>query len=322
MSRLVISRLLQSLVVVALIAVGSFFILRLAPGDPARSRLGITADPEAVAALRSRLGLDDPIYQQLGRFITDAMHGNLGTSYTTQQPVITIISERFGPTAQVALFAFIIAVVVGLPLGILSAVRRGGLTDTGVQVASMVGVSIPNFVVGLFMLLVFGLWFPGILPFRGYVSMLTDPVQGFRHTILPAAALSLAPIAILARMTRASMLEVLGQDYILTAKAFGVSWRETIWRDALRNALLPVLTVMGLLVGFLLSGTVVMEQVFGIPGLGSELVQSFDGRDYPVAIGIMLVFAVGFLGINLLTDVAYTAINPRLRANPSGRASL
>lgn len=319
MLRLITSRVAQSALVLMLISVGSFFVLRLAPGDPARARLGIEATPATVEALRHRLGLDDPLWQQFGRFAGNAVRGDFGTSDATQQSVGQIISDRLGATVQLALFAFLISVVIGLPLGVLSAVRRGGLADTAVQAASLLGVAIPNFVVGLFLLLVFGLWFPGVLPFRGYVSVVADPIEGFRHTILPAVALSLAPIAILARMTRASMLEVLDQDYILAAKSLGVSWREIIWRDALRNALLPVLTVMGLLVGFLLSGTVVMEKVFGIPGLGGELVQSFDARDYPVAIGIMLVFAVGFLLVNLLTDILYAAINPRLRANPSGR---
>src|ERR671930_1096275 len=216
-------------------------------------------------------------------------------------------------TAQISLTALVLIVLIGVPLGIVSALHKDRAVDQTVRVAALFGISVPNFVIGILLILIFGWYFPGIMPYEGFVPLRQDPLGSLKTTILPAVALALAQVGIVARLTRSSMLEVINQEYITAARAFGVPERELIWRDALRNALLPVLTILGIITGFLLGGSVVVESVFGIAGLGRLLVESFASRDYPVTIGVMLFLAVVFVLVNLLVDVLYGVINPRIR---------
>jgi peptide/nickel transport system permease protein len=311
-------RLGHLIIVFFMVAALAFLLLHAAPGDPARLQAGIYATPSQIAATRIELGLNRPIFAQFATWVGHALTGNLGVAYTDSQPVRTVIAESLGPTVQLAAVAFALIVIIALPLGVISAVRKDRAADRAGRVLTIFGLAVPNYVIGLLLVLIFGWWVPGIFPFQGYISIVGDPVAGFEHTILPAVALALTPIGLVARLTRTSILEVMNEPYVTAARAFGVSEREVIWRDVLRNGLMPVVTVLGLVFGFLLSGAVIVENIFGIPGLGRQLIQSFAARDYPVAIGVMLVFAAGFLIMSFLADVAYMVVNPRLRRAASG----
>jgi peptide/nickel transport system permease protein len=273
--------------------------LRLAPGDPAELQAGLNATPETIEALRHEMALDQPLPVQYLAWASRAVRGDLGVSYSTRQPVTSLIGQRLPITVQIALTAFAMIVVIGVPLGIASALHKDRATDQAVRVVSLFGISVPNFVIGILLVLMFGWYFPGIMPYEGFVPLRDDPVGSLKTTALPALALALAQVGIVARLTRSSMLEVVNQEYITAARAFGGSERELIWRDALRNALLPVVTILGIIAGFLLGGSVVVESVFGIAGLGRLLVESFASRDYPVTIGVMLFIAVVFVLVNL-----------------------
>jgi peptide/nickel transport system permease protein len=312
--RLTLSRLGQAVPVLVLVSVVAFALLRLAPGDPAQIQAGADATPETLAAIRAELALDQPLPVQYVAWAGRVVRGDLGRSYQSRQPVTQLIGERLPATVQIGAVALVLIVAVGIPLGIASALRKDSAVDQVVRVTSLLGISVPNFVIGILLVLVFGWYFPGIMPYEGYVALPEDPLESLKHTLLPSLALAIAQVGIVARLTRVSMLEVIGQEYITVARAFGVSERELVWRDALRNALLPLLTVLGIISGFLLGGSVVVESVFGIAGLGRLLVESFSQRDYPVTIGVMLFIAVIFVLINLLVDLLYGVVNPRIRA--------
>ena len=320
MLRLLASRLMLAVPVLILVSIVAFFLLRLAPGDPAQLQAGPDAAPEVVQAIRRELALDEPVPVQYAAWAARALQGNLGVSYSSKQPVAALIGERLPVTTQIGVLALLLSVVVGVPLGIVSALRKDRPLDQATRVVSLCGISVPNFVIGMLMVLLFGWYFPGILPYEGFVPLTQDPLTSLKHSLLPAMALALAQVGIITRMTRSSMLEVISQEYITAGRAFGVPEAELIWRDALRNALVPVLTVLGLITGFLLGGAVVIENVFGIAGLGRLLVESFAQRDYPVTIGVMLFVAVVFVAVNLVVDVLYGVVNPRIRAGyVSGR---
>ena len=314
MLRLTLSRLGQAVPVLVLVSIVAFVLLRLAPGDPAQIQAGAEATPETLAAIRAELALDEPLPVQYVAWAGHVLRGDLGRSYQSRQPVTQLIGERLPATVQVAAVALLLIVAVGIPLGIASALRQDSTVDQVVRVTSLLGISVPNFVIGILLVLAFGWYFPGLMPYEGYVALSEDPLESVKHTLLPSLALALAQLGIVARLTRASMLEVIGQEYITVARAFGVAERELVWRDALRNALLPVLTVLGIVSGFLLGGSVVVESVFGIAGVGRLLVESFSQRDYAVTIGVMLFIAVVFVVVNLLVDLLYGVVNPRIRA--------
>lgn len=313
------SRLASSVPVLVMISIVSFTLLRLSPGDPARLSVGLEAPPEALAKARAEMRLDDPIWAQYWAWATDLLHGDFGTSYSDRSPVIDVIGERLPVTLQLALAALLLIVAVGIPLGVLSALHPNKLMDQLIRVGSLAGISVPNFVVGLFLVLIFGWWFPGILPYQGFVRLSEDPWTSLQNTVLPAVALAAPQVGLVARLTRSSMLEVLGRDYVSAARAMGVRERVVIWKDTLRNALLPVITVLGVQTGFLLGGSVVVETVFGIPGLGRLLVESFAIRDYPVTIGVMMFIAAVFVFINIVVDLLYGVINPRIRIGYGAR---
>jgi len=311
--RLVLSRLALAVPVMICVSIVSFVLLRLAPGDPAVLQAGVDAGPEVVEAIRKELALDQPLPVQYIAWASNVIQGDLGVSYSARQPVTLLIGQRLPVTAQIASTALLLIILIGVPLGIVSALRKDRGVDQAVRVASLFGISVPNFVIGILLILVFGWYFPGIMPYEGFVPFRQDPLGSLKTTLLPAMALAMAQVGIVARLTRSSMLEVVNQEYITAARAFGVSEREVIWRDALRNALLPVLTILGIITGFLLGGSVVIESVFGIAGLGRLLVESFAARDYPVTIGVMLFIAIVFVLVNLVVDVLYGVINPRIR---------
>jgi peptide/nickel transport system permease protein len=313
MLRLILGRLALAVPVMVCVSIVAFVLLRLAPGDPAQLQAGVNASPETIEALRHEMALDHPLPVQYLAWAGHVLHADLGVSYSTRQPVVALIGQRLPTTLQIALLALLLIVLIGVPLGIFSALHKERAVDQSVRVVSLFGISVPNFVIGILLVLLFGWYFPGIMPYEGFVPLRDDPVGSLKTTLLPAVALALAQIGIVARLTRSSMLEVLNQEYITAARAFGVPERELIWRDALRNALLPVLTILGIITGFLLGGSVVVESVFGIAGLGRLLVESFASRDYPVTTGVMLFLAIVFVLVNLIVDVLYGVVNPRIR---------
>lgn len=314
MVRLLVTRLTFAVPVLFFVSVISFVLLRLAPGDPARLQAGFDAPPEAIEVIRRDLGLDQPWTTQYAIWIGKVLRGDLGVSYTARVPVTTLIAERLPVTAQIGALALVFIIIIGIPLGIWSALEKDKLPDQIVRVVSLFGISVPNFVVGIIAILIFGWYFPNILPYEGFVPFRENPLASLQHSLLPALALASSQVGIIARLTRSSMLEVINQEYITAARAFGVPEPQIIWRDALRNALLPVLTVLGVITGFLLGGSVVIETVFGIAGLGRLLVESFGLRDYPVTIGVMMFIATVFVVINLIVDLLYGVVNPRIRA--------
>lgn len=321
MLRLLLSRLALAVPVLFLVSVVAFGLLRLAPGDPAQLQAGAEAGPDVVQAIRRELALDRPLPDQYLVWLSRLVRGDFGVSYSARLPVLSLIGERLPTTLQISAAALLLTVLLGIPMGIASALRKDRAADQAIRVASLIGISVPGFVIGILIVLVFGWYYPGILPYEGFVPFSQDPLNSLRHTLLPALTLAGSALGIVARQTRASMLEVLNQEYITAARAFGISERELIWKDALRNALLPVITTLGLITGYLLGGSVVIETVFGIAGLGRLLVESFAARDYPVTIGVMLFIATVFVGVNLVVDLLYGVVNPRIRAGyESGRS--
>ena len=286
------------------ISIVVFIVTRLAPGDPALMLLGPTATPSALEQARADLGLDQPLYMQYVNFLRAAFHGDLGRSFMTKQPVIEALKSALPPTFELALAAFGLSVLIGIPLGIVSAVKRGGLVDNLIRILSVAWFSIPVFWSGLMLILLFSVylrWFP---PFGHGTPM---------HLVLPAFSLALVSIGMLTRMTRSSVLEVLDEDYVRTARAKGLVERAVIFRHVLKNAMLPVVTVLGLQFGTLLSGAVLTESVFARPGLGRLLVDAIFARDYPVIrVGILTVALIVIL-VNLLTDLTYLVLDPRVQ---------
>lgn len=313
MARLIATRTIFAIPVLLLISAISFGMLRAAPGDPAVLQAGAGASQEAIEATRGKLRLNDSIFEQYFAWLSQVLRGDLGNSYTSGLPVTELIGARLPATLQLSLFALLLIIGVGVPLGVTSALRRNRPYDQVVRVLSLVGISIPNFVIGVLLILVFGWWMTGVLPFQGYVPFQENPWESVRHLLLPAIALAIPEMGLVARLTRSSMLEVLSQEYISSARALGIAERTVIWKDALRNALMPVVTIVGVIAGFLLGGSVVIESVFGIPGLGRLLIESFSTRDYAVTIGVMMFIAAVFVITNLVVDVLYGVINPRIR---------
>lgn len=314
MKAYLIKRLLSVLPVLFIVSLLVFMIIHLTPGDPASVMLGDEATPEEVAALRDQLGLNLPLYQQYFHWIGNALIGNLGYSYFMQQSVTEAIFDRLGPTLSLAIIAQLIAVVIAIPIGIISARKRGTATDQSLMSLSLLGLSIPNFLLSLFLVLIFtvNLKWP---PVAGYRPLSDGLWTHFRYLIIPATALGTITAALIARMTRSSMLEVLNANYIKTARSKGVKERGVIYRHALRNAFLPVLTVIGQTFAGLVAGAAVLETIFNIPGVGQLIVNSVQRRDYSVIQGAVLFITVAFVFINLLVDLLYSVIDPRVRLN-------
>jgi peptide/nickel transport system permease protein len=281
-----------------------FSLIHLIPGDPAQAMLGEAATPQDVAELRRRLGLDRPLLEQYGAFLSGATRGDLGTSLRTGQPVAAQILERMPATAELAAAAMIVAILCSIPLGIAAAVGRGTSVDHGAMTLALAGVSIPNFWLGPLLAIIFSVEL-GWLPVSGRGTL--------AHLVLPAFSLGAALAAILARMTRATLLEELREQYVVAARARGVSRTRAVMRHAFRNSLIPVVTLIGLQFGSVLTGAVITETIFAWPGIGRLLIQSIGFRDYPLVQGCILLIAVTYVGVNLLTDLVYGILDPRIR---------
>jgi peptide/nickel transport system permease protein len=307
-----ISRLLAAVPVVLLVSTSVFLLLFLTPGDPAATILGSDASPERVQEVRTRLGLDDPAPIQLAHWYGHLLQGDLGTSLFLNQPVTQAIAQRAEPTLLLTLLSTLLAIAVGLPLGILAATRPGTWADFSAMLVGLAGVSMPTFWVGLNLIFLFAVllnW----LPVAGYAPLASGPTETARYLLLPAVTLAFPQAALLARMTRSVMLDTLREDYVRTARSKGLREQRVILLHALRNALIPLATVLGLIVAVLLGGAVVTEQVFNIPGVGRLLVQAVGRRDYPVVQGVVLVIAGIYVLVNLVVDLAYGVLDPRVR---------
>ncbi len=311
MTQYVLRRLALMVPVAFLVSVGVFGLLHLTPGDPALLVLGEDASKQQVVQLRHELGLDRPIYEQYTIWISRVVRGDLGVSIRNHQPVTKVILERLPATLELGLTALLWAIVVSVPLGTIAALRRGSPIDVASTSFTIAGVSVPNFVVGLLLILVIAVTLRA-LPTGGYVSFLADPGDNLRRLILPALTLGTAAAAVNTRFTRSAMIEVLGQDYIRTARAKGARWSKVVTGHALKNALIPVVTVVGIQVGQIIEGAVVTETVFAWPGVGQYAVASIGTRDYPIIQGIVLLAAFSFMFANLLVDLAYAWLDPRI----------
>lgn len=306
-------RLLWMIPILLGISVIVFSMMHLAPGDPAEAILGPRGTEDLLRQARRELGLDQPLYVQYGHWVLNAMHGDLGKSYRLNRPVAPEVLDRFRNSALLAGVAFVIAVVFGTLAGCVSAVRRGGLLDNALMAVTVTGISMPPFYLGMLLIILFSVKLD-ILPTGGMFDVREDPSTArlLVHLILPTLTLAAVPIAVIARIMRSSMLEVVGQDYIRTARAKGLRDRGVIGRHALRNALIPVVAVVGLQVGYLLSAAALVEVVFSWPGLGSLLVQSIVQRDLPLAQGAVLVIAVVYVVVNIVTDLVQAWLDPRI----------
>lgn len=304
MADFLFSRLLSALLVIAGVVCLVFLLIHLIPGDPVDVMLGESAMPADREALRVALGLDRPMAAQLVQYLSGISHLDLGNSLHSKQPVIEILAGRIPATLQLALAALACALLIALPLGLLAAVRRGSIWDWGAVSFSTLGVSIPNFWLGPMLILLFSLWL-GWTPVSGRESI--------SSLVLPAITLGTGFAAILARMIRSSLLEVLGEDYVRTARAKGLEERHVLWRHAMRNAWLPVVTLIGLQLGALLGGAVVTEVVFDWPGVGSLMIDAIQKRDYPVVQGCVLFVSLSYVLVNTITDIVYGLVDPRIR---------
>jgi peptide/nickel transport system permease protein len=281
-----------------------FGMMQIAPGDPAQLLAGIDAEAEDIAAIRDKYNLNDPLYVQYGTWLGNVLQGDLGRSLTTRRPVIDEIASRIGPTAQLAIFGTVVAVIVGTGVGILSAQRHNTVIDYVTMVLALIGASMPAFWLGLMLILLFAVrfsWLP------------TSGAGGMSSIVLPGLTLAASSTAVIARMTRSSVLDVNKREYIRTARAKGLTEHGVLRRHIMQNALIPVLTVVGLQFGNLLGGTVITETVFARPGLGRLLVDGINTRDFPVVQGTLLVLAFAFVMVNLLVDIGYTYLDPRIR---------
>jgi peptide/nickel transport system permease protein len=306
------TRLLQVLPTLLLVSILVFCLQQLMPGDPALVLAGEDHDPAVLAQIRTELWLDRSLPVQYFHWIGNVLHGDLGFSWRIRQPVAQLVAEKLPVTLQLGVMAFIIALCIGIPMGILSAVKKNGFWDYFANGVGLAGLSTPNFWLGIMLILLVSVKL-GWLPPSGYVSLFEDWRQSLATTIMPAFVLGNAISAVLMRHTRSAMLTALEQDYVRTARAKGLREFLVVLRHAFRNALVPVVTLGALELGTLLSGAVLTEQVFSIPGFGKMIVDAVFNRDYPVVQGVVLVTATVYIGLNLLADVLYVVINPRLR---------
>ncbi|HSB81863.1 MAG TPA: ABC transporter permease [Candidatus Methylomirabilis sp.] len=312
MTQYLIRRILALVPVMLVVATLVFVLMHLTPGDPVSAMLGMDANPADVQRMRVALGLDQPLHLQYAQWIGKVLHGNFGESIFLQIPVLAAVAERLEPTLLLTLLAMGVAVGLGIPAGVISATRFGSLADQGFMSLALLGVSMPEFWLGLNLIFFVAVklgWFP----VAGYVPLGTSWLATLRYLAMPAFCLGFVQSALIARMTRAVMLDVLSQDYIRTGHAKGLSQRRVVCRHALKNALIPTLTVIGISFAILMGGTIVIETVFNIPGVGRLLIQSVLRRDYPVIQGVVLLIAGAYVLINLLVDVAYAYLDPRIK---------
>lgn len=309
----ILRRILIAIPTILLVSVFVFSLQKLLPGDPVLVLAGEDRSPEVLEYLREKYHLNDPVIYQYGNWVADVLRGDLGMSLRTNTPVITLIAQKLPVTIQLAIMSMIFAFIIGIPMGILSAVKKDTPLDYVANAIALSGLSVPNFWFGIMLIMLFAVKL-GVLPASGYEPFFHNPLHSLITTILPAFVIGNSLAATLMRHTRSSMLGVLQADYIRTARAKGLKERVVILRHAFGNAVLPVVTLSALLFGELLAGAVLTEQIFTIPGFGKLIVDAVFNRDYAVVQGVVLFTAVGFIFMNLLADVLYVVLNPRLRA--------
>lgn len=308
----IVRRLLSAIPTLVLVSLFVFTLQKLLPGDPVLAMAGEERDPAVMEYLREKYRLNDPLPLQYIHWVGNVLQGDFGTSLRTEQPVTTLVASKLPVTIELSVLALVIALLIGIPAGVISAVRKGTAVDYGANIVALSGISIPHFWLGLLLIMIFAVklqW----LPASGFVPLSEDVLQNLKTLILPAFVLGAGLSGVLMRHTRSAMLEVLRADYVRTARAKGLFPRTVILKHALRNALMPIVTLTTLLFGELLGGAVLTEQVFSIPGFGKMIVDAVFNRDYDVVQGVVLCVAIGFLLLNLLADVLYRLINPRLR---------
>jgi peptide/nickel transport system permease protein len=312
MGAYLIKRFFILLVTLLLVSVAIFAVLMVIPSDPAQIVLGIHATPETLQALRHKMGLDRPIIVQYLTYIKDIVMGDLGRSITYDVSISSLIFSRLQVTVPLAVLSMIFAIFLSIPLGIYSALHRNRMGDYGVMIVSQIGLAVPAFWAGILLILLFAVtlhWFPA----GGFQNWLIGPVKAIQSLLLPALSLGFVRAAVLTRMTRSSMLEVLGEDYIRTARSKGLSKRRVVYKHAFRNAIIPVITIIGLQAGDLLAGAIIIENVFHLPGIGRLVFEAIGQRDLPVIQGVVLFIATMIVVINFLIDVAYRYLDPRIR---------
>lgn len=308
MSKYILKRLLMMIPVMFGVTFFVFFIISLTPGDVAANILGVGATEQSIIELNEEMGFNDPVFVQYGRYMGDLLTGDMGESYSTGKKVSTEIGQRFPNTFKLTITAIFLSVLISIPIGVISATRQYSIFDNVGMIIALIGISMPSFWTGLILIIAFSLklgWFP------------SGGMEGIRSLILPAFTLAIASTASITRTTRSSMLEVIRQDYINTAKAKGVSRSVVIRKHALKNALIPAITVIGLEFGVLLGGAVLTETVFSWPGIGRLMVESIQRKDTPMVLGCIIIFALAFSLVNLLIDILYAYIDPRIKSNYS-----
>lgn len=311
MGHYVLQRLVSGGIVLVGIATLVFLLARFVPGDTVQMMLGLDATPERVARLRTLFGLDRPLHVQYATWLVRVIHGDLGRSLVTERAVVSDLRERMGATLVLTLASMLVALAVAAPLGVLAGLYRRGPLDILSGLVGVAGLSVPHFWLGTILVLLLAVKYP-LLPAGGYVGILENPAAFAKHLVLPAIALGITNAAPVMRMLRTSLIEVLTADYIRTARAKGLPGRTVLWRHAIKNAMMPVLTVLGIQLGRMLSGVIVVEQVFSWPGLGSLSLYAISQRDYPVLQGVTLVVASFYVATNMLIDLSYALLDPRI----------
>ena len=312
MLEFLIHRAAISVVTLFVISLIVFTGVRMIPGDPARVMAGTDADDAGLAEIREKYGLNDAVVVQYLRWLRLTVGGDLGESIRTREPVIRTVGRKLPITIELAVLSLLVALAIAIPVGVLSAVRRNSVWDYLANGASLCGLSVPSFWLGIMLILFFSVRL-GVLPASGFVPLWEDPVANFKRMIMPAFVLGTALTAVLMRQTRNSMIEILSADYIRTARSKGLAGRVVVFRHAIRNGLIPVVTILGLQMGALMGGAVVTEQIFVVPGFGRLVVEAVFTRDYPLVQGVVLITASAYVLINLLVDVSYTVLDPRIR---------
>lgn len=313
MTRYVARRLLIGVVTLAFASAIVFLVMEILPGDPARLMLGINATEDAIAALRTQMGLDASLPVRYLSWIGGMLVGDFGRSYTYSVPVLELVSERAAVSLPLALLSLVLLTVVAIPVGLFAAARRGRPADTITMGISQLGVAIPNFWFALLLIYLFAVWLRWV-PAGGFPGWNSGLWPGLKALLLPAIALALPQAAILARVTRSALIDVLGEDYIRTARAKGLPRGAVLWRHALRNALIPVLTILGLQFAYLIAGTIIIENVFYLPGIGRLVFQSITQRDLIVVESVVMLLVASVIIVNLIVDLSYVLVDPRLRA--------
>ncbi|APH72587.1 ABC transporter permease [Aquibium oceanicum] len=314
MTAFLAKRLAGGLVTLLVASVVVFAVLEILPGDPAQLMLGMNATDATLNALREQMGLNDPLLVRYFSWVGGLLIGDFGRSFTYSSPVIELIGERAVVSLPLAIMALLLSTAIAIPVGLFAAARRGKAADTITMGTAQIGVAIPNFWFALILIYVFAVWLR-LVPAGGFPGWGNGIWPGIKSLIMPAVALALPQAAILARITRSALLEVLGEDYIRTARAKGMPRRAVLWRHALRNAMIPVLTILGLQFAFLLAGTIIIENVFYLPGLGRLVFQAITQRDLIVVEGVVMLLVASVVLVNIVVDVFYAVVDPRLRAN-------